>query len=199
MILSEWPTKKYSSILADPPWHFSTWGERPWWHRAEDVDLSKSRVADRHYKTMKVEGIKELPVSEVAADDCMLFLWATYPTLLDAIATLEAWGFKYKTVAFTWAKTTKNGKWHCGLGYYTRANPEICLLGTRGKPKRVSKAVRNLVVSQVREHSRKPDEVRASIEQLVTGPYLELFSRTDYAGWDVWGLEAGKYAQEADL
>ena len=84
-----------------------------------------------------------------------------------------------------------------GTGYYTRANPELCLLFTRGNPKRISSAVRKLIIAPRREHSRKPDETRERIERLVAGPYCELFARASAPGWDSWGLEAGKFDREA--
>ena len=124
-----------------------------------------------------------MPVADLAAPDCCLFLWATNPMLPQALDVMASWGFAYKTVAFCWAKRTKHGKWHIGTGYWTRANAELCLFGTRGKPKRLSRAVRMLVEAPVREHSRKPDEVRRRIEELVPGPYLELFARETAPNW----------------
>ena len=103
---------------------------------------------------------------------------------------IDAWNFVYKTVAFTWAKTTKDGAgFPIGCGYWTRANPEQCLLATRGRPQRLSRAVRQLILTPRREHSRKPDEVYDRIEALVPGPYLELFARAPREGWHSWGNE----------
>lgn len=97
-------------------------------------------------------------------------------------------GFNYKTVAFTWAKQTKDAKgWSIGLGYWTRCNPEQCLLFTRGNPRRRSASVRQLVVAPRREHSRKPDEIYDRIETLIDGPYVELFARQRREGWSSWG------------
>jgi N6-adenosine-specific RNA methylase IME4 len=118
-----------------------------------------------------------LPVGSFAAPDCALFLWTVDCNLLEALAVGERWGFVYKTVAFTWVKTTKSGGWHISLGYWTRGNPEQCLLFTKGHPKALSHSVRQLVVSPRREHSRKPDECYGHIETLVGGPYVELFAR----------------------
>ena len=124
-------------------------------------------------------------IAQYAERDCALFLWTTDTHLPQALDLIKAWGFEYKTVAFTWAKTTKKEKWHFGCGYWTRANPEQCWLATRGHPPRLAKNVRQLIVSPVREHSRKPDEIYERIEQLVPGPYLELFARcTPPPGWD---------------
>lgn len=172
-------TKKYQIIYADPPWSFKTYS-----------DKGKDRSAEKHYLVMKLDDIKALNVASIAADNCILFFWATYPNLLDAIDVINAWGFTYKSVSFTWVKTTKNDKWHIGCGYWTRANPEICLLATRGHPKRISKSVRNLVVSPVRKHSQKPDEVRDRIVQLMGDiPRIELFAREKVAGWDSIGMD----------
>ena len=137
-----------------------------------------------------------LPVSEWAADDCVLLLWTTDPLLEQAFEVIRAWGFTYKTVGFYWAKLRKpepsysEGNFFTGLGFWTRANPETCLLATRGKPHRLSANVRKLIVSPRREHSRKPDEVYARIEALCEGPYLEMFARSSQPGWDRWGLDA---------
>jgi len=135
--------------------------------------------------------MKQLPIQNIAANDCILFMWATYPNLKQAFELIEAWGFTYKTVAFTWAKKNKNvDSFFMGLGFWTRANPEICLLATKGNPKRISKSVKNLVISKIREHSRKPDEVREYIVNLMGDlPRIELFARQKVDGWDAWGNE----------
>lgn len=172
--------QRFGAIYADPPWLFT--------------DFNGENAID-HYGCMSPEAIMALPVAPLAADDCVLFLWATYPKLPVAFRVIEAWGFQYKTVAFTWAKQVKGDvgkiaappRWFMGNGYWTRSNAEICLLATRGKPKRKAKDVRQLVVSPVGKHSRKPDEVSARIERLVDGPYLELFGRRPMTGWTVWG------------
>jgi N6-adenosine-specific RNA methylase IME4 len=124
-------------------------------------------------------------------------LWATDPLLHRALELIEAWGFEYKTVAFYWvklnAKARHDADFFTGLGYWTRANPEQCLLATRGKPPRQAKDVRRLVIEKRREHSRKPDCVRERIERLVAGPYLELFARETKPGWSCWGDQAGLF------
>ena len=126
----------------------------------------------------------------------MLLLWTTDPLLEKAFDVIRAWGFTYKTVGFYWAKLRKPGPsyndegFFTGLGFWTRANPELCLLATRGKPHRRSTNVRKLIVSPRREHSRKPDEAYARIEALCEGPYLETFARFPHPGWDRWGLNA---------
>ncbi len=128
-------------------------------------------------------------------------MWARDPMLPQALELIQAWGFEFKTVGFYWTKLNKSAPRLCfsdtdfftGLGYWTRANVEQCLLATRGKPKRISKGVRRLVIAPRREHSRKPDEVQDAIERLAAGPYLELFARTNRPGWDNWGPEAGLF------
>jgi N6-adenosine-specific RNA methylase IME4 len=134
--------------------------------------------------------IRMLPVEQISADDCALFLWTTMPQIDVAMSVLKSWGFIFKTVAFVWIKRTKNDKLAWGMGNWTRANPEVVLLGVKGKPKRVSKGVHSVVEAQVREHSRKPDEVRDRIVELVGDiPRVELFAREKVDGWDAWGYE----------
>ncbi len=191
MIINELsPTNKYVCILADPPWTFVT-----------RSDKGKARSAEQHYSCMSLQEIYDLPVQQVASDNCILFMWVTFPLLREGINTIEAWGFEYKTCGFTWAKLNKRFEgdtytdkdFFTGMGYHTRQNPELCLIGVKGKVPRKSKAVRNLIVSPRREHSRKPDQTYDRIEALVDGPYLELFSRTEHQGWDCWGNEVCKF------
>lgn len=141
---------------------------------------------------MKKEEIFELPVSEIADDNCILFLWVTFPCLKEGLQTIEKWGFCYKTCGFTWIKKNKKSEglfW--GLGYWTRANAEICLIATRGKPKRESKSVHQVILSPLEEHSKKPDEARKRIIELCGDvPRIELFARQSAEGWDCWGDEA---------
>jgi len=126
-------------------------------------------------------------------------LWVTYPLLHEGIETLKRWGFKYTTVAFTWIKTNKNnGQPFVGLGNWTRANAEICLLGFKGKFKRRSNKVRQVILSPLREHSRKPDEIRDKIVELMGDlPRIELFARQKVNGWDCWGNETDKFPEES--
>lgn len=183
-------SKKYRVVYADPPWAFETFSAN-----------GHGRSADAHYDCMSLDAIRDLPVAEVADKDAALLLWARDPMLPAALSLVEAWGFEFKTVGFYWAKLNKSAPTMClspddfftGLGYWTRGNPEQCLLATRGKPLRKSKAVRKLVISPRREHSRKPDEMYGYIEDLVGGPYLELFSRAGRPGWDSWGAQSGLF------
>lgn len=149
------------------------------------------RSAEAHYPTMRLEDIKALPVAELADKDCALFLWITFPMLREAWSVMEAWGFAFKTVAFVWIKLNRRADTlFTGMGHWTRANAEICLLATRGSPKRQAKNVHQVIVSHVEEHSRKPEEARRRIEALMGDvPRVELFARQRPEGWDVWGNE----------
>jgi N6-adenosine-specific RNA methylase IME4 len=177
----------YRVIYADPPWTFSTYSRK-----------GKGRSAEAYYDCMSLADIKTLPVAEWAAADCVLLLWTTDPLLPTALNVLSAWGFTYKTVGFYWAKLNKSAdptiyrdaSFFTGLGFWTRANPEMCLLASRGHPHRRNANVRKLIVSPRREHSRKPDEAYERIEGLCEGPYLEMFARSSRPGWDRWGDEA---------
>ena len=140
---------------------------------------------------MKLSDICALPVAEIAHKDAALFLWVTFPNLQEGLKVIKAWGFRYCTVAFTWVKRNKvSPSWFMGLGHWTRANAEVCLLATRGKPKRISKSVRQIVDTPIERHSKKPDEVRDRIVTLMGDvPRIELFARDYTDGWDVWGNE----------
>lgn len=169
--------KKYNIIYADPPWRY---------------EVKKGQgVAENHYSTMGTEEICSLPVQEICDKNCALFLWVTFPQLPEAFKVIKGWGFQYKTVAFVWIKLNRSGKgYFFGLGYWTRSNAEICLLAVRGKPKRISRKVFQLIVSPLQEHSRKPAEVREHIVELMGDlPRIELFARQQSPGWDVWGNE----------
>jgi len=178
--------KKYRVIYADPPWYFKNFSEK---------GTGRNPVA--HYDCMSIEDLSRLPIYKWAAKDCVLFLWVTDPILDQAIELIEDWGFKYKTVGFYWIKTNKKvdpekmskKSFFTGLGYWTRANPEQCLIATRGAPPRKAKNIPRLLISPRREHSRKPDEVYNLIKKLCNGPYLELFARKTQKGWDSWGKE----------
>lgn len=173
--------KKYKVIYADPPWSYKVWSKK-----------GAGRSAESHYPTMNIEDIKALPVKELAEKDCALFLWITFPMLREAWSVMDAWGFTYKSVAFVWIKQNKKTPslfW--GMGYWTRANAELCVIATKGSPKRESKAVHQVIISPVEEHSKKPDEARQRIVQLMGDvPRIELFARKSSPGWDVWGNEA---------
>ena len=185
------PAGGFRVILADPPWHFETWGE------------GGARDVTANYSTMQVTEIAALPVGDLAAEDCALFLWVVWPKLFEGIDVIKGWGFTYKTCAFSWMKADPYRLFadektpFAGMGYWTRANTEACLLATRGKPKRLNADVRQGIIEPRREHSRKPDCVHGRIERLVAGPYIELFARQQRPGWSSWGNETAKFGAAA--
>lgn len=200
------PGGGYGAIVADPPWQFSVRSPKGASRLPDgEVENADGRTAPRHYPTMPLAQIRALPVGVLAARDCALFLWAIDSMLPQALEIGAAWGFTYKTVAFTWAKSrvalepgilaaeSADAAFPIGPGYWTRANPEQCLFFTRGAPMRRSSAVRQLIVAPRREHSRKPAQTYPSVEALVCGPYLELFSRHARPGWDAWGHHVDKF------
>ena len=173
--------QKYSVIVADPPWQFKVWNR----------DTGQGRSAEAHYRTMTIADICAMPIPDLAEKNCALFLWCVWPSIFDFVPRLlAAWGFKYKTCAFMWVKAKKSGMGHfTGMGYYTRANSEPCLLAVRGSMPVVSHSVSQIVYSPVRKHSQKPD-VYDLIERLYpAGKRLELFARQPWPGWDRWGNE----------
>ena len=172
--------EKFAIVYAYPAWSYRVWSRK---------DMVRS--VENHYPTMDIKEICALPVANIAAKDSALFLWATFPNLPEAFEVIKAWGFTYKTVAFTWVKTCrKSPGYFVSLGHWTRANAEVCLLATKGQPRRISKSVRQLIVSPVRQHSQKPDEARERIIELMGDlPRVELFAREKVAGWAAWGNE----------
>lgn len=174
--------KKYSVIYCDPPWNY------------RDKCHAGKRGAEYKYPTMSLEELAELNVSDISKANSAIFLWATAPHLGTALGLMDVWGFTYKTVAFTWVKTTKSGLPAWGMGNYTRSNAEFCLLGTRGRIKRLSAAVHSVILSPRREHSQKPAETRDRIINLFGDrTRIELFARERVPGWDVWGNEVDKW------
>jgi len=186
---------KYPVIIADPPWHYEVYSNK-----------GNAKSAVNHYSVMDTAAIMNMPVANVAADDSILLLWATWPNLVDGIRVGEAWGFTYKTLGFIWVKRSAQGNgWHTGLGYYTRANSEPCLLFTKGHPKRRDAGVSQLIINddsvdclpgfeevltaRLTAHSAKPDEFYHRVEKLLCPPYLELFGRRTRKDWIVLGNE----------
>ena len=166
-------------VYADPPWSFEVYSGK-----------GKDRSADRHYDTQSLDDIAALPVASVCAENCALLMWAVMPELPGALRVIEAWGFTYKTAGFVWVKQNRSGEGlFTGMGYWSRANAEVCLLATRGSPPRLAADVHQVVMSPVSAHSRKPGEVRERIQRLLGGPYLELYGRQAVPGWTVWGNE----------
>ncbi len=166
------PNKKYNIIYADPAWHFKTYSNK-----------GEKRSAIQYYDCLNI--------NDITNNDCILFIWVIDSMLPEALQVIKKWNFKYKTVAFTWVKQNKKSDgYFTGMGYWTRCNPEQCLLATKGNPKRLSKAVRQLIISKRQEHSRKPDEIRKRIVELCGDlPRIELFARQRVEGWDCWGNE----------
>lgn len=171
--------KKYNIIYADPPWEY------------KDKRGGVARWGAMPYKTMTQAEIEGLPVKEISGKDSVLFLWATMPMLSKALDTIKAWGFKYKTCAFCWVKKNpKNGGIYSGLGGWVCGNAELCLLATKGHPRRICKSVKQIILAPRGRHSEKPAEVRDRIVQLMGNlPRIELFARQRADGWDCWGNE----------
>jgi N6-adenosine-specific RNA methylase IME4 len=171
------PNKKYQIIYADPPWSYQG-------------KMMNSSVTD-HYSVMTIDDICKLPVKDITDNNCILFMWVTLPKLNEFMKVIKSWGFEYKSTAFVWCKKNKiSNSFFLGLGRWTRANPEICVLATKGKPKRLSNSVRQLQVFPIEQHSKKPDQFKNLILELVGDlPRIELFARQTTPGWDVWGNE----------
>lgn len=179
---------KYNIIYADPPWKYNS---------RDNHNTKFGGGVHAHYPTMTMAEIEALPVQKIAADNCALLLWTTFPYLEKQIKLFEKWGFKYKTLGFSWIKTnSKNGNPFFGVGYYAKSNCEICLLGVKGKMKPVSNYISSCVISPKRAHSQKPDEVRERIVELFGDvPRIELFARQQAAGWDCWGNQVDMFGK----
>jgi site-specific DNA-methyltransferase (adenine-specific) len=173
--------KKYNIILADPPWKYNA---------RKNPKTRFGGGAMSHYPVMTADEICALPIDGIAAFDCALVLWAVWPKLREALRVMDAWGFRYISVAFNWFKANKNGSPFFGIGYYTKSNSEIALLGIKGAMKPVSNFVSQVIVSERERHSKKPDIVREKLVELFGDlPRIELFAREKTDGWDVWGNE----------
>ena len=172
-----------SVIYLDAPWPWQTWG---------GASGNVHSAADNHYNTDPIEQNMKLPVAALAADNCALLSWCTWPhvTIGSHVPVIQAWGFNPSTAGFVWVKTNADGDGlHTGMGYYTRSNTEVCFIATKGSPTRLATDVHQVVFAPVGEHSAKPEEVRRRIERLFAGPYLELYGRKPVPGWAVWGNE----------
>jgi N6-adenosine-specific RNA methylase IME4 len=174
----------YNALLVDPAWHWLSWSL-----------TRQNRAAWNHYSVMSLADIKAMPVASLAARDCVLYLWCPGSMLEQGLDVIKAWGFTFKKVGHVWVKCALHdpAKFPFGTGYWTRDNPEFCLLATRGHPKRIDKGVPQLIVAPRREHSRKPDEIYERIERLLGRDVrrVELFARHRRPGWDAWGDEIG--------
>ena len=175
--------KKFSTILADPPWQFQ--------NRTGKVAPEHRRL--NRYSTMTLEEIMSLPVSDLASEVAHLYLWVPNALLPEGLSVLNSWGFSYKS-NLIWHKIRKDGGSDGrGVGFYFRNVTEMILFGVRGKNARTLAPGRrqvNFLASRKREHSRKPDEQYKIIESCSPGPYLELFARGIRSGWTVWGNQA---------
>lgn len=211
-LFSDLPRARYRVIYADPPWQFKTYSEKGR-RRLPDWKPYKGASA-QHYETMTLSDLCSLPVGDIATKDAALFIWVVQPMLPEAMRVIEAWGFKFKTVAFCWIKMP--GSWadisdqlsliptrvrpRLGLGYHTRSGMEQCWLAVRGKGyKRAQLGIEQVLHAPLREHSRKPDEIAERIVKL-TGhvPRIELFARNFRTGWDVWGDDVALQSEAAE-
>jgi len=169
--------KKYQIIYADPPWRYRNMG-------------NIQAAVNVQYNTMAQKDIEKLSVPDLADDNCILFLWATFPKIQEALDTIRAWGFEYKTVGFVWIKKNKNGDNFFGVGWYTKSNAEVCLIGVRGRAPKISNSISQIIETVREKHSKKPDIVRKKIVEFCGDiPRIELFAREKTDGWDVWGNE----------
>jgi len=184
--------KKYKIILADPPWIYN--GKL-------GTNRAKMGGYDKYYKGMELKDICNLPIQDIADDNCILFLWATMPKLQEAFEVIKAWGFTHKTTAFTWIKLNpKSNTIFKGVGRWVMGNAELVLLATKGKPKRVSKSVSQIIMAKRGKHSKKPDIVYRRIEELMGNlPRIELFARNKRQGWDAWGNQVPTECQNLIL
>lgn len=178
--------KKYNIIYADPPWSYN--------------DRGCNGAAAAQYQTMKIADIEKIPVRAISEKDCVLFMWATYPKMEEALRLIKAWGFRYKTIGFQWVKLNRSGiGYFFGLGRWTRGNTEPCLIAIKGKPKRASTDVKQLVFAPLGKHSQKPHIVRERIMDLMGGgTAIELFAREAVPGWDCWGNEIPEGEEKED-
>ncbi len=174
--------KKYQIIYADCPWKYNS--------RANHKTRFRGG-AEGHYSLMPMNEIKALPIADLAADNAVLFLWVTFPYLKEQLSVFDAWGFVYKTLGFLWVKLNPvNGKPFFGVGFYSKSNAEMCLLGIKGRMKPITNAISQVIVAPRREHSQKPDEVREAIVRLFGDlPRIELFARRKVEGWDSIGFD----------
>lgn len=188
-LFPDWPFQGLDShafglIMADCPWDFSLFSEK-----------GGNKSAQKHYRCLPLQTIAAFPVADLAAPDCLLWMWATSPMIDQQLWVMQQWGFEFKTMGF-WNKITKNGKQHFGTGYVLRGNAEPYLIGARGQP-RTTKSVRSAFDGVVREHSRKPEQAYINAERLLPKVRrVELFSRTNRKGWESWGDEVGKFDAE---
>lgn len=184
MIYHDLPEKRYKMIMADPPWNYKD---------KVRASTKGGGGASSHYETLTLAALAEFPMGDLAEDDSVLLLWATFPMYWEAIWAMGQWGFRYKTACWVWAKTTKDGeKMAMGMGHYSRANPEVCLLGVRGKGLPVQRHdIINLQFHPRLKHSEKPTLFYdLSVELFGNVSRIDLFARKRVgSGWSSWGKE----------
>ncbi|WP_273687512.1 MT-A70 family methyltransferase [Ketogulonicigenium vulgare] len=186
--MTAFPIGQYDLIMADSPWSFATYSAK-----------GQGKSADTHYATRDLRWISELPVASIAAPDCLLWLWATNPMLPPALTMLRYWGFTFKTAGHWSKRNLFTGKLAFGTGYILRCAGEPFLIGTRGNPK-TTRSVRSVIEGARRQHSRKPEEAFTAAEQLMpSARRIELFSRQERAGWDVWGDQIDRFPAPAAM
>jgi N6-adenosine-specific RNA methylase IME4 len=170
---------KYSIIYSDPPWQYQNYN----YATTKDGTKAKRGIV-KEYPVMTVQDIKNLPVKDISNDNSILFLWVTFPLLEEGLDVIKAWGFKYKTIGFNWVKRNKNkDSWFWGMGNWTRSNSELCLIGVRGKPKKISSRIHSIIDTPIEKHSKKPDIVRDKIIELCGNlPRIELLDKKPMAG-----------------
>jgi N6-adenosine-specific RNA methylase IME4 len=177
--------KKFDIIYADPPWEYKQSGSK----------TNSRGMAKQHYDTMSTDDICALPIREICTERALCFMWATFPNIGEALKVMAAWGFSYKTAAFVWVKkNSPSNSLFWGMGAYTRANAEVCLLGISKSTKAteivISHAVHQIIEAPIGRHSEKPFIIREKIKELVGDiPAIELFAREKVEGWDCWGNE----------
>jgi len=185
-LLQHFKNRKASTVLADPPWQFT--------NRTGKMAPEHKRLS--RYSTMSLEAIKALSVSKIVNEPAHLYLWVPNALLMEGLQVMKEWGFTYKT-NIIWHKVRKDGGPDGrGVGFYFRNTTEIVLFGIRGKSARTLAPGRtqvNIIRSQKREHSRKPDELYSIIENCSSGPFVELFARGPRKGWKSWGNESEEY------
>jgi N6-adenosine-specific RNA methylase IME4 len=193
----------YGAIVVDPASKFSSYTA------IQSQNPSSRRDNERHYRTMTFDELAALPVRDLAAPTgCHLFVWTSGPFLPQALKLIDAWGFKYSTRAFTWAKVRRSwdgctplteDDFHIGLGLTVRHQTELVLLARRGNCRRQRKDVRELILAPRREHSRKPDEFYRRVEAYCEGPYLDVFAREQRSGWFAWGDQTTYFNKTSEL
>lgn len=175
----QFPDKKYNIIYADPPWPYAA---------RNNTNTLFGSGAPGKYPVMKWHEIYKLPIQQIADTNCALFLWTVPPFMPKCLQTIEEWGFRFVTKAFTWIKIDKKGDYRLLTGHYTGSNSEDCYLGIKGSMSVINKGVKQVIATPLEEHSRKPSETRTRIVELFGDiPRIELFAREKVNGWDAWG------------